>query len=204
MHVATKTTQIRAAAGESRAHIDPSSGFAPYPASVRDDRHGERARRHATARARKRSSRPSRVETITAGPHRQHPQLRQGQLLRALGRPQPHPGVRAPGRAQRARLRGVEAARLRRSHRRRRPSVPHQDQRAVDLGIDARVPRQVLHPAAGEVARPAGRRDPLPPALPRSHRQSGRAARLRDPQPHGRPRSASSSSRAAFSRSRRR
>ena len=35
-----------------------------------------------------------------------------------------------------------------------------------------RVPRQVLHPAAREVARPAGRRDPLPPALPRSDRQS--------------------------------
>ena len=101
-------------------------------------------------------------------PHHQHPQLRQGELLRAVRRPQPHPGLRPAGCAQRARFRAVEAARLRRPHRRGRASVPHQDQRAVDLGVAARVSRQVLHAAAREVARAAGRRDSLPPALSRS------------------------------------
>ena len=61
----------------------------------------------------------------------------------------------------------LEAARCRRPDRRGRTSVPHQDQRAVDLGVAAGVSRQVLPAAAGEVARPAGRRDPLPPALSR-------------------------------------
>ena len=44
--------------------------------------------------------------------------------------------------------------------------------------------------AAGEVARPDRRRDPLPPALPRSHRQPRLAPRVRDAQPRSSPRSA--------------
>ena len=123
----------------------------------------------------------AKVETDHRRPHRQHPQLRQGQLPRAVRRPLAPAGLRPAGRAERARLPAVEAARRRRSDRRRRTSVPHQDQRVVDLGVDAGVSRQVLPAAAGEVARPAGRRDPLPPALSRSGRQSGRAPRVRDP-----------------------
>ncbi len=48
------------------------------------------------------------------------------------------------------------------------------------------VPGQVPGAAAGEVARPAGHRDPLPPALPRPHRQPGLAPRVRDAQPGAR------------------
>ena len=54
------------------------------------------------------------------------------------------------------------------------------------------VPRQVPGPAAREVARPAGHRDPLPPALPRPDRQPRHAPGLRGAQPRRWPRSASS------------
>ena len=47
------------------------------------------------------------------------------------------------------------------------------------------VPRQVPAAAAGEVARPDRRRDPLPPALPRPDRQPDARRRLRGAQPHG-------------------
>ena len=50
----------------------------------------------------------------------------------------------------------------------------------------ARVPGEVLPAAAGEVARPERRRDPLPPALPRSDRQSRLAPRVRGAQPRAR------------------
>ena len=66
------------------------------------------------------------------------------------------------------------------------PPVPHQDQRADDLGVAPRVPRQVPAAAAGEVARPERRRDPLPPALPRSDRQPGLAPGVRGAQPRRR------------------
>ena len=144
------------------------------------DAAGRRAYRDAGGRPRSRARRHRHRR-----PHRQHPQLRQGQLLRAVRRPLAHPGLRAAGRAQRARLSAVEAARSRRSDRRRRTPVPHQDQRAVDLGLVAAVPGEVLPAAAGEVARPAGRRDPLSPALSRPDRQSRRAARVRDPHRDG-------------------
>ena len=49
----------------------------------------------------------------------------------------------------------------------------------------AGVPREVPAAAAGKVARPDRRRDPLPAALPRSHRQSRRAPRVRGAQPGG-------------------
>ncbi len=68
-------------------------------------------------------------------PRRRHPQLRQGQLPGVVRRPLAHPGLRAAGRLERARLPVVEAARPRRSDRRRRAPVPHQDQRVVDLGV---------------------------------------------------------------------
>ena len=45
----------------------------------------------------------------------------------------------------------------------------------------AGVPREVFPAAAGEVARPAGCRGALPPALSRSGGQSGRAPGVRDP-----------------------
>ena len=50
----------------------------------------------------------------------------------------------------------------------------------------AHVPGQVPPAAAGEVARPAGRRDPLPPALPRPDRQPGLAPRVRGAEPGAR------------------
>ena len=47
----------------------------------------------------------------------------------------------------------------------------------------AHVPREVSHPASREVARPAGHRDPVPPALPRSDRDSRDRPRLRGAKP---------------------
>ena len=52
--------------------------------------------------------------------------------------------------------------------------------------IEARVSGQVLPAAAGEMARPERHRDPVPAALPRSHRQSRLAAGVRGAQPRPR------------------
>jgi hypothetical protein len=93
-------------------------------------------------------------------------------------------------RCRRARLQGLQAAGLRRLGRCRGAPVPHEDERADDLGLRARLPVEVPAAAAGEVAWTAGRRDPVPAAVPRSDRQSRLEARLRDAQPrrHGRAR----------------
>ena len=117
--------------------------------------HGRRSWSTHTARRPARRSRPSSRGRATAGRILGDPQLRQGQLPRPLRRPRDDPGLHPQGRADRARLRDLQAARLRRLRRRRRAPVPHQDQRADDLGVVARVPRQVLPAAAREVARPA-------------------------------------------------
>ena len=84
------------------------------------------------------------------------------------------------------------------------PSVPDEDERAHGLGVDDRVPGQVPAADAGEVARADRRRDALPPALSRSHRQSRLAAGLRDAREAVVPASAGSSTRAGSSKSRRR
>ncbi len=75
------------------------------------------------------------------------------------------------------------AARFRGLGRRRRASVPHQDQRADHLGLAPALPRQVPAAAAREVARSDRRRDPLPPALPRSDRQPRLAPGVRNAEP---------------------
>ena len=103
-----------------------------------------------------------------------------GPVRRALA----PPGLPSPGRPVRARFRGVAAARYRRPRRRRRAPVPHQDRRAVGVGLVAHLPRQVLPAAAGEVARPERRRDPLPAALPGSGGEPRGPARLRGAQPY--------------------
>ncbi len=90
---------------------------------------------------------------------------------------------RPAGLAERARLRDLQAARLRRLRRRGRAPVPHQDQRADDPRRVARVPRQVLPAAAREVARLERHRNPLSPALSRPDRQSRLAARVRGAEP---------------------
>ena len=79
-----------------------------------------------------------------------------------------------------------QAPRPGRSDRRRRPAVPHEDERADDLGVAHPLPGQVPAAAAREVARPQRRRSALPPAVSRSHRQSRRAAGLRDARARGR------------------
>ena len=63
---------------------------------------------------------------------------------------------------------------------------------------------QVPAPAAREVPRPQGPRDPLPPALRRPHRQPRRRARPSSSAPASSPPCAASSTTAASSRSRRR
>ena len=125
-------------------------------------------------------------------PHSRHPLVRQGELPRALRRPREDPDLHPAGLAAAARLPDLQAARFRRLGRRRGPSVPDQDQRAHDLGVAAALPRQVPAAAAGEVARPDRRRDPVPAALSRSDRQPRLPARVRDAQPGRRRRSASS------------
>ena len=85
-----------------------------------------------------------------------------------------------------------------------RPGHAHEDRRAHPRGDTLRDPHQGAAPAAGEVARPHGRRDALPPAVRRPDREPGVA--------RGLPRRARGSSghpplprrRAASSRSRRR
>ena len=144
------------------------------------------------------------VTTRTAGRVLAIRALRQGELSRHLRRPLADPGLHPAGLAAGARLRDLQAARFRRLHRRRGAALPHQDQRADDQGVEPRVPGQVLHPAAREVARAERRRDALPPALPRSDRQSGLAAGVRGPQPRPRVDPRRFSTRAAISRSRRR
>ena len=138
------------------------------------DRYGERDKDGARGRThRHRHERPD------PG----HPIVREGQLSRAVRRPGEDPGLRPPGRAAGARLPDLQAARFRRLGRRRRAPVPHQDQRAHDLGVAPALPRQVPAAAAREVARSDRRRDPLPPALPRSDRQPRLAAGVRDAEP---------------------
>ena len=127
-----------------------------------------------------------RPETIDQRPHPGDPVVRQGELPRAVRRPRDDPGLHPAGRAAGARLPDLQAARFRRLGRRRGPAVPDEDQRADDLGVAAAVPGQVPAAAAGEVARADRRRDPLPPALPRPHRQSRLAPRVRDAQPRRR------------------
>ncbi len=119
-------------------------------------------------------------------PHPRHPRLRQGQFSRPVRRPREDPGLHPAGRAARARFQDLQAARFRRLGRRRGTPVPHQDQRADDLGLAAALSLEVSGAAAGEVARPDRRRDPLPPALSRPHRQPRLAARVRDAEPHRR------------------
>ena len=138
------------------------------------------------------SSRPSASRPITSGRILAIRVVRQGELPGAVRRPREDPGLRPAGRAARARLPDLQAARFRRLGRRRRAAVPHQDQRADDLGVAAALPREVPAAAAREVARPDRRRDPLPPALSRSDRQPRLAAGVRDAQPGRVRRSASS------------
>ena len=137
----------------------------------------------ATARGRTTSSRPSGSRRSRAAAFSAIRVVRQGELPRPLRRPREDPGLHPAGLAAGARFPDLQAARLRRLGRRRGAAVPHQDQRADDLGVAAALPGEVPAAAAREVARPDRRRDPLPPALPRSDRQPGLAAGVRDAQP---------------------
>ena len=85
-------------------------------------------------RAHRRGARGRQGRDDHGRPRPRDPQLRQGQLPRPVRRPAAHPGLREAGPAARAGLQGLQAARLRRPHRRRRAPVPHQDRRADDLG----------------------------------------------------------------------
>ena len=110
-----------------------------------------------------------------------------------LGRRGADPGLHPAGLAARARLRDLQAARFRRLRRRRRALFRTKTNELTIWASGARVPGEVLHAAAGEVARPERRRDPLPAALSRSDRQSRLAAGVRGAQPgaRGDPRASS-------------
>ena len=144
--------------------------------------HGAKTARGARGRASPHARRPAGSSAIRS--------FGKANFLVALRRQGARSGLHPAGRAAGARLQDLQAARLRRLGRRRGPAVPDEDERVDDLGVAARVPGQVPAAAAGEVARPAGRRDSVPAAVSRSHRQPGLAAGVRGPQPrrHGDPR----------------
>ena len=73
----------------------------------------------------------------------------------------------------------LQIARCWRLGRRRRTTLPHEDQGIHHLGIAARVSGEVSAPASGKVARPHRHRDALPAALSRSDRESRCAPRVR-------------------------
>ena len=135
--LATRTISTRSAA---RYRSDPRF----------DRRHH---RRSSTARRKTRErSRPT-AATTTAGRILAIRSFGKANfLVLSDGRAQ-DPGLHPAGLAARARLQDLQAARLRRLRRRRRAPVPHQDQRADDLGLALRVPGQVPPAAAREVAR---------------------------------------------------
>ena len=158
-------------------------GVTAYPHAFARTRHSRRARRRRMSAKTGEELEAAQIQTTTAGRVLAIRSFGKANFLVISDGAREDPGLRPQGRAQRARLRDLQAARLRRLRRRRGAPVPHQDQRADDLGLVARVPGQVFHPDAREVARPAGRRDPLPPALPGSDRQPGLAARVRGAEP---------------------
>ena len=99
----------------------------------------------------------------------------------------------------------LRRARPRRLGRRRRAPCDHPASGELSVKVDGfELLVEGAAPAARQVARPHRRRDPLPPALRRPHRQRRARADLRDPLDRDRrdPRRARSS--AASSRSRRR
>ena len=148
---------------------------------------GCRARRAHARRAGGRAARDGHGRTDPG-----RPLVRQGEFPRHLRRPGEDSGLHPPGFAAGARLSDLQAARFRRLDWRRRAAVPDEDQRADDLGVAAALPVQVPAAAARKMARAHRRRDPLPPALPRPHRQPRLAAGVRDAQPRRSPRSGSS------------
>ena len=181
--MSSKTNKIQ----QRRANLDELAklGVEIYPHAFE--------RRHTISAAR-RPLRAAHAGGARGGAHRHdhqrtdsgHPIVRQGELPGPVRRPREDPGLHPPGRAAGARFPDLQAARFRRLGRRRRAPVPHQDQRAHHLGVAPALPRQVPAAAAGEVARPHRHRDPVPPALSRSHRQPRLAPRVRDAEPHHR------------------
>ena len=179
---------------------------AAYPTTF-DRTHDDR-RRSSTpygARRRRRRSRRERPDGARRRPHPRHPQLRQGELPRALRRP-----ARAAGRT---------------CAQTRSTSASFQIFKLLDfgdqVGVDGRVFRtktneltiwasrleflaKCLLPLPGEMARADRRRDALPAALSRSDRQSRSRGACSRRARGSSPRSAASSTRAAFSKSRRR
>ena len=154
-----------------------------YPARVRAHGHRRRSWSARTARRRRPSSRPSgSTRGRAAGFWRSAASARPTSWCSATGVPASRSTPR--GLAAGARLQDVHAARSRRLRRRVGPPVPDPDRRVHHLGRLAHVPREVPDPAAREVARPPGHRDPVPPALPRPDRDARNRPRLRGAKPH--------------------
>ena len=169
--IAATARQPRGARAARRRRSTRAGSSAAHTVAELVAAHGERVARRARSRA---------AGDRHQRPHPRHPLVRQGELPGRLRRPAEDPDLHPPGRAAAARLPDLQAARFRRLDRRRGPAVPHEDQRADDLGVAAALPREVPAAAAREVARADRRRDPLPPALSRSDRQPRLAPGLRD------------------------
>ena len=171
-HVLTRRTDCSSAARtstSSRSSASTSTRTGSSAATPCRELVGRMRRPHAR-RARSRAPpRPSRAGASSA-----IRSFGKANFLVDLRRPREDPGLRPAGLAAGARLSDLQAARFRRLGRRRGPPVPDEDQRADDLGVAAALPGQVPAAAAREVARADRRRDPLPAAVPRSHRQPRR------------------------------
>ena len=172
-----------AAASRDRPVRRPLPGDPLGPRARRStrQRRGRRAQglRRREPRRSSRGSAPSRQDVLRA-PH---------------GPDRPDPALRA-GRRARRRVRSLRRSGHRRLPRRHRRDVQDPDGRADRRRQGLHVPREVTPPAAREVARPEGRRDPLPAALRRPGRQhrdardlpAPRAPDRRHPQVPRRPR----------------
>ena len=121
-------------------------------------------RRRARGRARGGAAR------ARARPHPRDPQDGEGDLRRPLGRRPPRPGLPEEGPPPARGLGAPRAARSRRPRRRRGPRLPDAHGGALRPGRGPRLPREVAPAAAGQVARPHGRRAQVPPALRRPRR----------------------------------
>ena len=168
------TNPIRSPSGAPISKSCASSASSRLPASFRSG--GRRSTTSSQAHGAKSGEalEAERDHDAHGRPDPRHRELRQGEFSGPVGRQ----GARsrstsARTRWRRARLPDLQAARLRRLGRRRGSSVPDQDERVHHLGVEARVPRQVSAAAAGEVARTAGRRDPVSSAVSRPHREPG-------------------------------
>ena len=132
---------------ERRASLDrlAALGVEPYPSRFEPDRHDRRARGRLRSAVRGRA-RGALADGVDRRPGRLDPELRQGELPGAVGRPER--GSRPTFAETRCRswTSPCSADRHRGSRRRGGARLPHADGRADGLGVGGRRARQCLEP----------------------------------------------------------